>query len=323
LKEKQPTIWLNLRHRLEFLIFRLIAAPLQMLTARMTARWAELTASFIFHVLPRKITRHKVARENIRIAFGDRYTDQQIDVIIYRMWVHLFRMIAEILQIPRKLHRDSYNDVFVFSKRKDVVRAICSDRPVLVLSGHYGNWEMSVAVLGVFGFHMSVVARALDNPYFDEWFEGFRRHTGHRMVNKKGAFKQMEAVMEEKGNVALLCDQDAGSRGTFAKFFGKDASTFPTIARLAIDHDAFISVGYSRRLPDDFDNQYWVRFELGSEEVVDPRDFSGTREERITAITQQFTSALERAVCLSPEQYFWVHRRWKTQPDVEGSLKAA
>ena len=285
-----------------------------MLSARMTAVWAELTAALIFHILPRKLTRYKVAWENLRIAFGDRYTQKQIDVIIYRMWVHLFRMIAEILQIPRKLHRNSYNDVFVFRKRSDVVRAICSGRPVLVLSGHYGNWEMSVAVLGVFGFSMSVVARALDNPYFDEWFERFRKHTGHRMINKKGAFKQMEAVMEQKGNIALLGDQDAGSRGTFAKFFGKDASTFPTIARLAIDHDAYISIGYSRRLPDDFENQYWVRFELGSEEVVDPRDFSGTREERITAITQQFTSALERAVCLSPEQYFWVHRRWKTQP---------
>ncbi len=321
--KKSTSFRLDLRHRLEFLLFRLAASPLQMLSARMTARWAELTASLIFYVLPRKLTRYKVARENLQIAFGDRYTDQQRDIIIYRMWVHLFRMIAEILQIPRKLHRNSYNDVFVFRKRSDVVRAICSGRPVLVLSGHYGNWEMSVAVLGVFGFHMSVVARALDNPYFDEWFEGFRKHTGHRMVNKKGAFKQMEAVMEHKGNIALLCDQDAGSRGTFAKFFGKDASTFPTIARLAIDHDAFISIGYSRRLPDDFENQYWVRFELGSEEVVDPRDFSGTREERISAITQQFTSALERAVCLSPEQYFWVHRRWKTQPVVEQSLHAA
>lgn len=321
--KERTSFWLNLRHKLEYLIFRLIACPLQMLSARMTARWAELMASFVFHVLPRKMTRYKVARENLRIAFGEELSESRIDEIIYGMWVHLFRMSGEIFQIPRKLHRESYNDVFQFRNRQGVVQALSSDRPSLVLSGHYGNWEMSVAVFGAFGFPMCVVARALDNPYFDAWFGAFRSHTGHTMVAKRGAFKHMQSVMEQQGNIALLGDQDAGSRGMFAKFFGKDASTFPTIARLAIDYDACVCVGYSRRLPDDFESQYWVRFELGSAGVVDPHDFTGTRDERLQAITQEFTTALERAVRLSPEQYFWVHRRWKTQPAIEQALEAA
>jgi len=232
--------------------------------------------------------------------------------MIYRMWTHLFRMIVEIAQLPRKLRITNFRDVFEFRNREPVVKAFCSDRPVILLSGHFGNWEMSLSVFGVFGFPMSAVARPLDNPFLQEWFERFRQQTGHAMIAKRGAFSRMAEVLDTGGIVAVLGDQDAGLRGTFVDFFGHPASTFPTIARLAVEYDAYICMGYSRRLPDDFQNHRWVRYELGCEAVVDPRDFHGS--DRVEQITQCFSSALERAIRRSPEQYFWVHRRWKTQP---------
>ena len=115
-----------------------------------------------------------------------------------------------------------------------------------------------------------------------------------------------------KDNAPPRFDQDAGKKGLFVPFFGKDASTFKSIALLAMQYRAVICVGYARRLPDDFRNFRWVRYELGCEAVIDPDDFDGPNA--IREITACYTSALERIIRLSPEQYFWVHRRWKSRP---------
>lgn len=309
----RPSTWLTWRYRLEYLFFRTIICLLQMQSPRRNARVAEVLASFVFSFLPKRLTRYHSAKQNIRTAFGDKYSDAEIDEMIFGMWQHLFRMVAEIAQISRKLTIGNFRRILSFRSRSDAVRALCSKRPVILLSGHFGNWEMSISVFGHFGFPMSVIARPLDNPYLDEWLERFRRHTGHSMIAKRGAYARMAVVLENGGNIAVLCDQDAGTRGTFVDFFGHPASTFPTIARLAIEYDAYIVVGYSCRLADDFQNRHWVHYELGCEEVVDPLDFHG--DDRVQSITQQFTSALESAVRRSPEQYFWVHRRWKTTPE--------
>ena len=305
----------RLRNWLEYFVFRFAICLLQILSPRQSKAIAESLARVICTRLPHKLTRYDIARANIRIAFGDRYSDTEIDRIIFQMWVHLFRMLSEIAQLPRKLRVTNAYDVMSFRNQSDAVRALASERPVILLSGHYGNWEMSVSVFGNFGFPVNVVARPLDNPLLNQWFEQFRENTGNKLIAKRGAYSRMQAVLAKGETIALLGDQDAGQRGTFVDFFDRAASTFPTIARLAVDYDAYICVGYSRRMTDQFDSQGWVQYELGSEEVVDPRDFQG--EDRHRQITQQFTLALERAVRLSPEQYFWVHRRWKTKPRQE------
>ncbi len=300
------------RHRMEYLVFRALVCFVQSLSARRTDALARGLGFVIHRCLPRKVSRHQVAYENLRTAFGDRYSDAELDVMIGRMWVHLFRMVAEIAQMPRKLHRENLRDVISYRNREGVVRAMSSGRPVILLSGHYGNWEVAVSVFGLFGFPMGAVARELDNPYLDAWFRLFRECTGHLMVDKNGGYATMLSMLESRGHLAMLGDQDAGSRGLFVDFFGKPASTFKSIALLAMQYRAVICVGYARRLPDDFDNRNWVRYELGCEAVIDPESIDA--DDVLREITQQYTSALERAVRRSPEQYFWVHRRWKNQP---------
>ncbi len=312
--------WLAIRHRVEFFVFQVFACFLLVATPRCCARCAQQLAFVVCHILPRRLTRHAIARANLRVAFGTQFTDQQIDEIIYRMWVHLFRMIAELVQLPRKIRLTNVHDVVSFhNDRSGIVTALCSDRPVILLSGHFGNWEISVTTFGVFGFSVHFVARPLDNPYLNDWFLNSRSFTGNRMIPKKGGFKHMAAVLEQGGTIALLADQDAGARGTFVDFFGKPASTFSSIARLAVEYNAYICVGYARRIDDDFINHRWVRYEFGNAKVIDPLDFHG--DDRDHQITQQFTAALEQAIRRSPEQYFWLHRRWKTTPEQADVLR--
>ena len=323
--QSQTRVTLNflrkLRHLVEYGVFRILVSVLQALSLRQSVRLAETLAFAMVRILPRKLTRYDVARSNIRLAFGASYTDRQIDELIYRMWVHLFRMVTEIVQLPRKLRLDNCADVIRFHKRDETVRALSTGRPVIVLSGHFGNWEMANATFGFFGFPMGVVARDLDNPYLHEWFRRFRQYTGNLLISKKGGYDVMLQILERRGHLAMLADQDAGSRGLFVDFFGREASTFKSIALLAIQHRALICVGYARRLPDDFENNFWVRYELGCEEIIDPLEITG--DDEIREITERFTKALERAVRLSPEQYFWVHRRWKSVPRRREKHRAA
>ncbi len=123
-------------------------------------------------------------------------------------------------------------------------------------------------------------------------------------------------LLERGGSVAMLGDQDAGRSGLFVDFFGRPASTFKSIALLAMEYKALICVGYARRLDNEMLPGGWPRFELGCEEVVDPLEFDSA--DALREITQRYTAALERVVRRAPEQYFWVHRRWKSPPGQKG-----
>ena len=310
----------DLRYRAEYFVFRLTICIVQAMTARQTAAASE-TLAFLFHaVLPRKLTRYNIARENLRRAFGDDLQDAKADRIIYGMWVHLFRLIGEIIQLPRKLRLSNCGDIMDFRNRNESVQALCTGRPVINLGGHYGNWEMAMTVFGHFGFPLGVVARDLDNPYLHEWFLRFRRHTGHVLISKKGGGDQMVDFLEKNGHLALLADQDAGRKGVFVDFFGHPASTFKSIALIAIQYRAVICVGYTIRLNGEYSENDWARFEMGCEDVIDTLDYDGA--DAVEKITQRYTKALERAVRRAPEQYFWVHRRWKTAPKQRRKRKA-
>jgi KDO2-lipid IV(A) lauroyltransferase len=263
----------------------------------------------IHRLLPRKLTRYEVARANLRQAFGTQISDREIDRIIQGMWVHLFRLLSEIANLPHKLRLENVLEVIEFRRKPEVVRALFAGRPVIFLGGHFGNWEMAISVFGQFGFPMGVIARDLENPLLQQWFLDFRQSTGHMLISKKGCFDDIVQTLEQGGRIALLADQDAGRGGIFVDFFGRPASTPKTIALMALQYDALILVGYARRLAEP---ARWVRFELGCEDIIDPREVESA--DPIREITQRYTTALERLVRRAPEQYFWVHKRWKSAP---------
>jgi KDO2-lipid IV(A) lauroyltransferase len=298
----------SIRHRLEYVGFRLVVCVIAALPLRASVKLANAVAFLFARLLPQKVVRGRVARENLRQAFPER-SEAEIEQLVLGMWRHLFRMVVEIVQLPRKVGRDNMADVFTFRNRDETVRALCSGRPVLVLGGHFGNWEVGNVAFGAFGFPVNGVARDLDNPYLHNWFLKIRRKSGGKLISKRGGGGEMTDVLARRGLLGLLCDQDAGDKGLFVPFFGRNASTFKSIALLAMEYRALVVVGYALRLPDDFQNAHWVRYEIGCEEIIDPDECRDVEE-----ITYRYTAALERVVRRAPEQYFWVHRRWKSQP---------
>ena len=117
-----------IRHRLEYLAFRTFACVIAALPLRTAVKAAEVLAFVFARVLPQKVVRGHVARENLRLAFPAR-SAAEIERLVYGMWRHLFRMVVEIIQLPRKVGRDNMADVFTFRNRDETVRALCSGRP--------------------------------------------------------------------------------------------------------------------------------------------------------------------------------------------------
>ncbi len=265
-------------------------------------------ARFLAAVLYRLDRRHRaVGMENLKSAFGARYTEAERDAIVRGVYQHFCMMMMELLHIPRKLHRSTWRDQITLVGHEKVVDRLLRGGPVIMLTGHFGNWELAGYLFGVFGFPPNSVARTLDNPYLDRFLRSFRERTGQKLIPKSGGYDQMLHVLRTGGVLSFLADQDAGQNGLYVDFFGRPASTHKAIALLAIEHNAPVVVGYARRVGPGF------HYEIGCPEIIEPSEWTGTADD-LRLLTQRYTTALEQIVRRDPEQYLWLHRRWKHQP---------
>jgi Kdo2-lipid IVA lauroyltransferase/acyltransferase len=293
---------------LMYLLVRLVVGLGQMMTVEQSYALARLLARILYLVDKRH---REVGLENLKSAFGDQYTELERDQIVRAVYEHFCMMLMEILHIPRKLHPATWRDRITLVGHEAVLDRLMTGGPMIMLSGHFGNWEMAGYLFGVFGFPPNSVARTLDNPYLDEYLRRFRERTGQKMISKTEGYEQMLEVLRNGGILSFLADQDAGQRGLFVDFFGRPASTHKAIALLAIEHNAPVVVGYARRIGPGF------RYEVGCDAIIEPEEWTGTADDA-RLLTQRYTTALERIIRREPEQYLWLHRRWKHQPQRRG-----
>jgi KDO2-lipid IV(A) lauroyltransferase len=289
---------------LVYLAVRVIVAIAQAMSVEQSYAFARLLAAVLYRVDRRH---REVGMENLQAAFSDRYTEAERDAIVRGVYRHFCMMVMELLHIPRKLRRTTWNERITLVGHEKVIDRLLKGGPVVMLTGHFGNWEMAGYLFGVFGFPPNSVARTLDNPYLDRFLRSFRERTGQKLIPKTGGYDQMLHVLRTGGVLSFLADQDAGQNGLYVDFFGRPASTHKAIALLAIEHNASVVVGYARRVGPGF------RYEVGCPEIIEPTEWTGTADD-VRLLTQRYTSALEQIIRRDPEQYLWLHRRWKHQP---------
>ena len=286
-----------------YVIVRLLVSIIQALPMSACHSLAKRFATLMWHGLR---LRRSVIEENLQIAFPHR-SDAQREQIALAMWEHLLVMVAEIAHAPRKVHITNWREHTDFPRMREMVKQLISPRPVVLISGHFGNFEMGGYLLGLHGFPTHTIARPLDNPYLDRFINRFRGATGQTMLPKKGSSKQIALLMEQGGTLVLLGDQSAGDAACWVDFFGRPASTHKAVAVFTLSGQApTIACGVVR-------TGQPLHFEMRVEGIVDPQDES-FQYRTIPELTQWYTSCLERLICSAPEQYWWVHRRWKGNP---------
>ena len=220
------------------------------------------------------------------------------------MWEHLFLLVLEVAHAPRKIHETNWRDYITLHDAKRLVRLLLSERPTLVITAHFGNFEVAGVVLGILGFPTYTVARTLDNPYLDRFLNRFRSLSGQHMIPKNGGYDQIVEVLARGGTMTFLADQYAGPKGCWVEFFGRPASAHKAIALLALDNDAPVAVCSARRIGRP------LHLELNTAATLDPRD-AGDAVGSIRDLTQWYTGHLEETIRRAPDQYWWLHRRWK------------
>jgi len=260
--------------------------------------------------------RRRVVRDNLRLAFPD-WSNEQCREAGRGMWEHLLLMVIEIAHASRVIQKTTWRRHLRIHDMEAMVRTLWLDRPKVILSGHYGNFELAAYLFGVFGLRIYSVARELDNPLLDEFVTRFRESRGQRILPKKGSAPDVAIVLEENGAIGLLGDQSAGAKGCWIEFFGKPASVHKAIGVFALSSNAPIMVcSATRRGGRLFD------YDLRIEGIADPAA-GGSETAGLTAVSQWYTDLLERAVRRAPQQYWWVHRRWRGQPAVAKVKRSA
>lgn len=287
---------------LVYLAVRILVCVLQAVSFDTACAFARFLAWLAYTI----DKRHRlVAIENLQKAYPETYSDAEVDRMVRNVYVHFCTMLMEIIFAPRKLRIHNYKRLVGLRDPGPMADLILSGRPILFVTGHFGNWEMAGYTLSMFGIKAHAIARPLDNPYLDAYLRQFREKTGQKLLAKSGDFEQIEKVLAEGGVLGTLADQDAGPRGLFVDFFGRPASTHKAVALLALEHHVPMIVGGMPKL----DGKYY----LCMMESILPEDYERSPD-AVRAMTQRFTAALEKLVREAPEQYFWVHRRWKHQP---------
>jgi KDO2-lipid IV(A) lauroyltransferase len=258
--------------------------------------------------------RRDVVQDNLEQSFPE-WTEEECQEVGRAMWEHLFLMVVEIAHAPRVIRQTTWRRHLRVEGLEQLIRTLWLDRPKVVLSGHHGNFELAAFLFGVFGFKLFSVARELDNPFLDQFVTEFRESRGQKILPKKGSAPDVAAVLEENGAIGLLGDQAAGRKGCRVDFFERPASVHKAIGVFALSSEAPVIVCTATRRDGLFS------FDLCVEGVMDPRD-NGPEVQGLTELSQWYTDLLEGAIRRRPDQYWWVHRRWRCFPQPPKKLRS-
>lgn len=299
----QRTLVTRLVDRLAYAAVRVAICIVQALP-RTSCEWA---ARRLSGVLANRVKiRRQVVRDNLHAAFPD-WSAAECRDVARGMWEHLLLMVIEIAHAPRVIRKTTWRRHLQIHGMEDIVRTMWLDRPKVVLSGHYGNFELAAYLFGVFGLKMFSVARELDNPLLDQFVNDFRESRGQTILPKKGSAPDVAIAMEQNGAIGLLGDQAAGPRGCWVDFFGRPASVHKAIGVFALSASAPVLVCTATR------RDRLFAYDLRVEGIADPA--AGTAETAdLKSLSQWYTSLLEQAIRRAPAQYWWVHRRWRDAP---------
>lgn len=298
-----------MRQRLEYALAWPFITTLSLLP-RSLARATAISLSWLVYLLHVRL-RH-VGMRNLAMALPEKSRHEHAR-ILRGEFTSLGRQLAEVCQFPRYT-KENVSRVVIYDGFENYERAFARGKGVLFLTGHFGGWELSAFVHSLHGHWMHVVVRNLDNVYLDRLSQRYRSMHGNATVSKDNFVRGLLAAMKAGEVVGILMDTNmTPPQGVFVDFFGIPACTASGLARIALRTDAAVVPTFT--IWDPTLRKYRLRFDPPLKLVR-----TGNDEEDIVSNTQLFTKIIEDYVRRHPEQWLWVHRRWKTRPPGDPSL---
>lgn len=271
-----------------------------------TYRLSGILGNLLFRFVSR---RREIALDNVRKAFAGDKTEAEIREIARRSCQSLFLTAFEVMK-----SQDVFRSPDVMAQLRktndDLERLFLKAKKIhdeangcIFVTPHIGNWELLPAVSALVGIPLVMVARPLDNPYLEKLFYENRTAAGQMVIPKKNAMFALQRMLQQGKSIGMLTDQST-MKGILVDFFGRKATTTPVPAVLAITKNRPIVVVACCRTAD-------FRFEGFVCDPIWPGEYEHERDE-IYRITQEINRQMEAIIRKYPEQYFWLHNRWKT-----------
>lgn len=287
-------------HFLSYLVLRSVCLVLMLLPLQLVYLLARGAAHLGFHVFR---FRRQVVMDNLHIAFGGKIGHAGLEALASRAYVQIAMTFMELMIMP-KLYDQGQNTPTP-EHLALLQRLLHEGRGLVLVSGHLGNWELQGAVIakampGTF----SVAAVQQSNPYINRFITQRRNDTGMQVAASKEAMRLLLKALKNKEAIGLVADQNAGRDAVFVDFFGKIAATAPGPAQLALKYGAPMVFGAAVRIAPG-------KFKTLVQQVAIKKD------DTVQTLTQKHVKILEGFIRQYPDQYFWLHRRWKTRPPEE------
>ncbi len=305
MKEKQRSGSPSFRYQAEVAVARTLLKFLGWLPHQVSRAVCGLLAVLCYAFWPRL---RRVGLFNLRLAFPE-WDDRKHRKVLRGEFRNLGRMLADFAHFPH-LNRQNIERLIIYDGFENYDEARRQGHGVLYLTAHFGNWELGSFAHGVYGYPCNFVVREMDNPLMDELINGQRCSSGGHAIKKKEFARQVLAAFGRGEAVGVLIDQNMlASEGIFVDFFGLPAATTTGPARVARKTGVPIVLGLV--IWDSKLKKYRLRFDrIDWIKRADP-------EEEIAVNTANFTRRIEQYIRRYPEQWLWVHRRWKTRPPGE------
>ena len=280
------------KHRLTYTALTLISDWLRKRDPAIQYWYADKLAQLFYNHL---VIRQKEARKNIAIAFP-RYSQARRELILKNSYIFFIRNTMQFLSFPKGFQ----NADITVNGKEYLDKALTKKKGVILVTGHFGVWEIMLAWFGLNQYSMLVVGQKQKNSGADTFVNQLRENTGIKMIPRKSSLEFMYEALARNNILTLASDQDAKKRGIFVKFFNLPASTPKGAGRFHLEYGSpliFVT----------------CHLERPNNHVLDILPIPTDSNSNIASITQSFTLMLENIITAYPEQYFWFHRRWKTK----------
>jgi KDO2-lipid IV(A) lauroyltransferase len=299
----------RVRSYVEFAVAWTILTSVGLLPRRWAINVGQAVGAVAHAVLPH-LRRH--AEANLRLAFPQ-MEDEERARIKRGTFRNLGRLLGEVSQFPR-LRRSNIESVVRYVGLENYLNAVAMGRGVILLTGHIGAWELSVFAHSIYGHPMSFLARRVDNPLVERMAQAERTRFGNRSIDKKNSVREVMKTLKGGGVVGILADLNASrEEGVFCDFFGIPACTTAGVATLALRTGAVVLPGYV--VWDETARIHRLHFEAPIETIN-----TGNRDEDVQTNTARYTKVIESIVRRHPDQWLWIHRRWRTRPEGEPEI---
>ena len=294
-----------MNYKIEYMLTRLVGFFAKIVPQRVAFAIGDLIGSLFFYVIR---TRRKVALQNLIQCFGSQKSEQELRKILLQNYRHFGRVLMEFARMPL-LKRATILEQIPVHNIEYLREFLNQDRGLFVMSGHFGNWEYLAAAIANVGPQLYCIFKEQKNLAVDNVIKKFRTDIGLIPFKVRGeAAKGILKVLREKGVVLIVNDQDAGRKGEMIDFLGKPASTSRGPALIAIKHRVPVIMAFGVREKDGS-----IRVHL--EKFPDIEQFTND-EHGVRQFLIEYNKVVAQYIRKYPEQWFWMHRRWKTQQTI-------